>query len=68
MSDVDVQTGMYSVRETAKRWRIGVRTLYDLIERDAAPVKPVKIGSSWRFPKHLVESVVTGELPMAAGE
>lgn len=57
-----IDTGMYTAREVATRWGIGLRTLYDLVDRDEAPVKPVKIGRSLRWPKHLVEAVVAGEV------
>lgn len=61
MSVTHLETGMYTVPEAAKRLGLGRRTLYGLIERNQSPVRAVKIGGSWRLPKHLVEAVVAGE-------
>ncbi|GEM_PF-6097136 len=55
------QTGMYRAPEVALRWGIGERTLYDLVQRGECPVQPVKIGRSYRWPRHLVDAVARGE-------
>lgn len=48
----------YSFRETAELFGVGKTAFWEAMSRGELPVKPLRIGGQWRFPRALVHRAI----------
>jgi predicted DNA-binding transcriptional regulator AlpA len=67
MSDVTQSTvskrsrldaAMYSMSDVAGLFGLGYTTVWTQVQDGTFPVKPVKVGRVWRFPKNQIDRVL----------
>lgn len=51
-------SAMYSMSDVAGLFNIGYTTLWNAVHEGTFPVKAVKVGRVWRFPKSHVDRVL----------
>lgn len=53
-----LDSAMYSMNETASLFGIGYTTLWEMVQAASFPVKPVRIGRQYKFPKATVNQLL----------